>query len=111
MKEFGKNTALIDYVNGVSLEFNENTNINEVSNVILNTIKNLTEKKRDKNKEIFLVKEIIPGNNILENFKLIKKNSVIGDIKIKEDFYPILSGEKNYNDITCLMTKKLNKIY
>lgn len=51
-------------------------------------------------------------NPIIDNYKLVNKGDIIAkskteEIRAKEDFYPILFGEKNYKDIFGFMGRKL----
>lgn len=75
--------------------------------------------KEIKNKsKIFYVNKIFPKlkgqklNSNIKNYKLVKKNQIVAfdkntQIKSKEDFYPILFGEKNYEDIFGFIGKIL----
>jgi hypothetical protein len=50
-----------------------------------------------------------------ENFKLVKRGNLLGLVKgkrilAKEDFYPVLFGEKAYKDFIGFKTTEENKL-
>jgi len=103
MSDFGKCRALIDFVNGVSIEFDERTGFQKVVDTIGVCLCNLglldgaaiLEKQ-----EHFVVYDVMKKDSspVLRNFeKTVIKN---------ETFYPVLFGEKAYTEILCLKARK-----
>lgn len=75
--------------------------------------------EKDFKSKCFEIEQVFPKNqgDILDknvtNYRVVKKGSVVAthkDIEIvaKEDFYPILFGEKNYNDIFGYMGQEIS---
>lgn len=103
MGDFGKGKALIDFVNGVSIEFDVRTgfqNVVDTISVCLCNLGLLEGKVILKKQEHFVVYDVMKKDSsfVLKNFeKTVIKN---------ENFYPVLFGEKAYTEILCLKTRK-----
>lgn len=107
MQKLSQGKALIDHVPGVSLEFNERTEPNTVVSIIKQTLENVKKKKQSLLKEKYLIDLIVPGNEIVQNFSLMKKWAKIGTFIVKKESYPILSGEKAYKDVSCILCRRI----
>ena len=125
-KQGGK--SCIDFTKcGIGLELGRHNSIKTINagrKALINflssagTIKErMITKKSQKN--IFKIIGAIPKdksvivNRKVNNFKLISKNSTIGEkkgvkIKSKRDFYPILYGERAYDNILTFIGKKVS---
>jgi succinylglutamate desuccinylase len=117
---FANGSSLIDNLNcAISLEVGPHERKENISEVI-QAIKNLDESLDDdfsaSDLEIFEIFDIIYGDNIskydIENFRKVKKGEVIAEGEKKYyapfDFIPVFVGEKAYNGIICMATKKVD---
>lgn len=109
---------------GVAIEYGPNKsggNYKKALTEILTMLKNLDmingSKKKYDRKELYTVSgsyKVAPdfkANKNIQNFKLIKKNEIIGEVngkkvKSNSNFYPIFVGEKSYNGTLAIMAAK-----
>lgn len=128
LMNISKTNALISNAKvGLAFEYGKDKEKRTIKETVLGIKKLLAhlnmidfESKQNQNKTIaFKIDKQInkPGDAILfpkiKNYSLIKKGTVyasIGDKKMrsKEDFYPILFGQKNYKDIFGFAGKKID---
>ncbi len=122
-----KKNALISYAKvGIAFEYGKDNDPNTIRKVVLGIRRLLAHIKMvdsfGKNKKtfkstFFTVNKVVPKNRNaildkqIKNYKLVKKNQVYATIdgkKIiaKNDFYPILFGQNNYDDIFGFAAKK-----
>ena len=103
-KQIAKQRALIDYVQGVSLECNKDTSAEMVKENILNILKykgyinGYAKKVEQEWYSCYGMQYKTKKKYLLKNFKKIRIQ--------KESFYPILYKETEYKEILCLKAKK-----
>jgi len=116
-EKVGLGKSLIDHVPcGISLEIGpheKKENIDEVIKAINNS--NGVEEHEIEFLEVFSVIPKIERNIkiLINNFKPVKKGSLIAkgkkDYYAEEDFIPLFVGEKAYENVLCLATRRINR--
>jgi succinylglutamate desuccinylase len=119
-ESFGHGQSLIDNLNcGISLEIGPNgyeENVKEVLKAINNLF---DETQLNSEVELFEVIKTIMGEDDadkkMQNFYPVKKEDLIArgkkDYYAEFDFIPIFVGEKAYENVLCLATKKIDLIF
>jgi succinylglutamate desuccinylase len=95
-----KGKSLLDYVPGVSVEFNCKTTASEAAKVIIGCIRNFANRKKVIQEKYHVYGAIVKGkkNPLLVNFKKTDLNG--------ESFYPVFYGEKAYKNMLCLKASR-----
>jgi len=109
--------ALIDNVDcGISLEVGPHKRKNNFKEV-LDLILNLRKEVYNESMEIYEVFDVLLENKedelLIENFKKVRKGQrILGrrDVFSKIDFIPVLVGEEAYENVLCLMARRIKKI-
>jgi len=88
--------SLLDYVPGVSAEFNNKTTAEAAAKVVIGCIRNFVNGRKVLQEKYHVYGAVGKGkkNPSLVNFKKTDLNS--------ESFYPVFYGEKEYKDLLCL---------
>ena len=116
-EKFANGKALIDHVScGISLEIGPHEK-KEIVKDVIKALNNLNGKSNKESPSIYEITKIIFGENNAEffiaNFQEVSKGDLIAkgkkDYFAETDFTPIFVGEKAYNNILCLASKKINQ--